>query len=456
MTTRARLPWRVLLVLVLALLAWRITALGVARIHLADLDERGEAAARQVLDWYPGQAAALFRLGVGVIGKDAAAAEALLVESYRRNPTDPAPLLVLAGIAQAGGDQARADHLVGRVDALRPSDARVQRDLGRYWLERGRPELAFQHWSRALEANPGMARGLFEIFRELLKDPAMTQAFVELTREPPGWWEGFFTDTAKQARDVGLPRRLYRLRREALGAPLTLAERQAYFERLMREGLIEEAYLVWVNSLTAPRRQHLGLLFNGDFELPLGGVGFEWRAEPADRVRIERSRPEGENVNALQVRFRLLRTPFKHLSQMLLLGPGAYAMAGQSLGQDLITEGGFRWVVRCVAPEQTLLGESERLFGAEAWTPFSFEFEVPASCQYQEVRLVSADGGMRESLTDGELWFDKLSIRRIDALSALGRGKLEASRVEEASVVEQEGAQAKERPAAGPDAGLSR
>lgn len=426
--------WLALLLVVLAVLAWRITAVGVARIHVASLDQEGEVAARQALDWYPGQAAALYRLGIGTLGRDVVAAEALLIEAFRRNPTDPAPLLVLAGIAQAAGDQDRADRLVAEVDALRPSDPPTQRDLGRYWLERGQPERAFGHWSRAIEANPGIAPGLFDTLRALLPDPAMQAAFVALTRQPPGWWADFFADTAGRSKDVEMVRHLYRLRRAAPEAPLTLAERQAYFERLLREGLIEEAYLAWVNSLTPARREYLGLVFDGSFDLPLGGVGFEWQVGALDHVNIARDRFEGEYNNALRVRFRRLRMPFSHLSQPLFLGPGAYAVGGTSRSLNLIADSGFRWVVRCRAPDKMLLGESERLFGAEAWSPFSFEFEVPEACLYQELRLMTADGEEREMLVDGELWFDDLAIRRIDELSALARGKLEAARKEEAPV----------------------
>ncbi|MFZ1536453.1 MAG: hypothetical protein WAT23_03605 [Chromatiaceae bacterium] len=431
MPPRLLIVRQALLLGILAFLAWRITALGVASIQVEAMDSRGEAAARRALDWYPGQAAALYRLGVSLLREDIGKAEDLLAEAYFNNLTDPTPLRVLAGVALAREDATRADLLIQQVDALRPVNPQSQRDLGRYWLERGRADLAFQHWSRAIQANPGLAPGLFETFRELLKDPGMDEAFQSITRDPPAWWLDFFADTATRGKDVATLRRLYQMRRESVDAPLTLAERQHYYQRLLREEFYEDAYLAWVNSLNAGQRQQLGFLFNGDFELPLTGLGFDWQVDRSDRVEIGRAAFEGDNRQALRLRFRLMRTPFKHLTQPLLLSPGTYEVVGSYRGLELMTDEGFRWVVRCRVPDQTLLGESERIFSADTWTPFRFQIEVPAACIYQEIRLVSAAGTTTTTATDGELWFDGMSLQRIDGLSPPARARLEAARWEE-------------------------
>ena len=423
--------WQALLLLGLVVLAWRITALGVAGVQLGHLDSRGEAAARQVLDWYPGQSAALHRLGLRASERDGEAAERLLVEAYRHNQTNPQPLMDLARLALARNASARADALMGQVDRLRPVDPGVQWRLGQYWSSRGDLGLAFTHWSRSLAADPGSAPAAFQAFRALLKDPAARLALQSLTTDPPGWWQDFFADTAQRATAIETVRQLYQMRSRWTEVPMTPGEHQAYVERLMREGLFEEAYIAWTESLNATQRKQLGLLFNGSFELPLSGLGFDWQVTKINRVEIVRARPEGEERQALLLRFRLLRVPFEHLAQPLVLVPGAYEMAGSFRSLDLMTEGGFRWVVRCRAPDKAQLGESGRLFPAEAWTPFRFEFEVPDSCLMQELRLVSVDAsGMEKSPIDGELWFDALSIRGLDGLSPLGRAKIEGRRLE--------------------------
>jgi hypothetical protein len=415
----------------LVILAWRITALGVAGVQIGYLDGKGEAAARQVLDWYPGQAAALARLGIATAPLDVAAAERLLTDAYRYNLTDSQPLMELARLALARGDTVRADALSERVDGLRPVDPVVQWQLGRYWSSRGDPARTLRHWSRSLEASPDARAAGFPALRALLKNPSSHSAFRSLLTDPPGWWEDFFADTAQGQTDLELVRRFYQLRNESFGAPLSPREHRVWFERLMREQSFEEAYAAWVDGLTTAQRRHLGLVFDGGFELPLSGFGFDWHSTQLSRVEVGPARPEGEERQALRLRFRLLRLPYEHLYQPLLLVPGAYEVAGSFRSQDLMTDGGFRWMVRCRVPDQALLGESERLFPVETWTPFKFEIEVPDSCLLQEFRLISVDVvGPEGTATDGELWFDDLSIRALDSLSPLGRARIESRRLE--------------------------
>lgn len=428
------LPWRFLLTLVLALLAWRVTALALASWYVDTIPQRGDEAAEQALEWYPEQSAALYQKALSLIDRDAAAGTSLLERAYAGNPTEPLPLLALSAAAATAGDQERADLLMDRVAALRPTDVRYQQDLGQYWLERGRPEVAFRHWTQALRADANLGGDLFPRFRSLLANPAMGEAFAALALTPPPWWVEFFIDSARQLPELAPLEQLYRWRGESVTAPLTPAEHLAYCERLMREGAIAEAHVAWVNSLDATQRQQLAPLFNGGFELPLGGggsgCGFNWQTTAIDRVEMARGRPEGENRNALRIRFRSLRVPFRHLAQTLLLGPGSYALGGISRGQSLLTEGGLRWEVRCLGENPRLLGDSERFFGAESWTPFRLEFEVPADCPQQEIRLVSANGQTRELLTDGELWFDDMQVRTTDALSPQARARIEAAQAD--------------------------
>jgi len=40
-----------------------------------------------------------------------------------------------------------------------------------------------------------------------------------------------------------------------------MPERKSYVARLMKEALIAEAYMAWVNSLTRDQRKRLGLLY---------------------------------------------------------------------------------------------------------------------------------------------------------------------------------------------------
>lgn len=423
-----RILWNGIVLVVLLVLAWRISALGVSAIYLDANGGAGEDIARKALDWNPSEPQALFRSGVAELAEDRDAARELVTRAYLAKPTDYRPLLVLAGIALADGDRLLADRLVQQAAALGPVDPTLQEQIARYWLEQSRPDLALAHLSTSLAARE--SGETFMILRKLIDDPAATNAFHGIALSPPSWWMAFFQDVAAGA-GLGTLRRLYEMRRQPGAVPLTLGERQIYVQRLLRDERFEEAYLAWVNSLNAQQRQQLGLLYDGGFELPLSGFGFDWHLSPVDRVDVARSKFDATDEQALRLTFRLSKLPFNHLYQPLFLAPGFYAVTGVYRSADLLTDAGFRWEVRCLAPEQGLLGESPRIFGAEQWSEFGFELEVPAACAYQEIRLVSGSTQSVETATDGELWFDRVAIRRIDEMSPLERAKAEARQLDD-------------------------
>lgn len=418
-----RILWNGIVLVVLVVLAWRISAVGISAIYLDVPGGARQEAARKALDWNPSEPRALFSSGVAELAEDRDAARELVKRAFIAKPTDYRPLLVLAGIALADGDRDLADRLVQQAAALGPVDPTLQEQIARYWLEQGRPDLALGHFSTALAARESGAT--FLILRKLIEDPAATDAFNALALRPPGWWMDFFEDVAAGAKLETL-RRLYEMRRQPGAVPLTLRERQIYVRRLLRDERFEEAYLAWVNSLNAQQRQQLGLLHNGGFEVPLSGFGFDWHLSAVDRVDVVRSKFDSTDQQALRLTFRLSKLPFNHLYQPLFLAPGYYAVSGVYRSVDLLADAGFRWEVRCLASEQRLLGESPRLFGEDRWSEFGFELEVPAECVYQEIRLVSASTQSMETATDGELWFDTMAIRRIDEMSPLERAKADA------------------------------
>jgi hypothetical protein len=92
---------------------------------------------------------------------------------------------------------------------------------------------------------------------------------------------------------------------------------------------------------------------------------------------------------------------------------------------SLNSKGGVRWAVRCVAPAADVLGAGPRFLGSGDWDAFQFDFEVPESCSYQQLVLVSAGTRPFERKLDGVVWFDDLRIRRIAEIDATARADAE-------------------------------
>ncbi|MGB5832579.1 MAG: hypothetical protein WBG92_11395 [Thiohalocapsa sp.] len=409
--------WRIALICVAGFLAWRIVATGLGAYYVDRMKAGDESALQQVLTWQPEHPFAQLALGIRLMSEDPERAQALLARAYRANPTDPRPLIILASQFAAADDTTRANELMDTAASLAPVDPRIQEQVAAYWADRGDAQRALSHLSKVMEAAPAERRRFHPTLLKLAADPVARGLLGPYALLPPPWWESFFKYAAHKAVTLEPVRFLYNVRRDAEATPLTDDERAAYVGRLQRDGLVSEAYLVWINGLDASERQQLGLIYNGGFELELSNEGFGWRVATHKRVDIRSQATYGAVAErSLKLDFRALENRFRHLSQPLFLNSGIYRLSGKARADSLLTKGGLQWQVNCLLPESHRLGESKRFLGSSEWADFEFDFEVPASCESQELRLVSSGTRSFELKIDGNLWFDDMRIGRISVL----------------------------------------
>lgn len=402
------------LLLVLALfLLWRSAALGLSA-HFAAQAEIGDSdAASRALSWNAREPTALYAQALAELGENPAGARATLARAFAENPAQVRPLIALAVLAQDDPGQGDAESLVRAAVGLMPTDPWVRIKAASYWAARGDLTQAMGQWSLALEVDPGARAKLFPIFLKLAEDPRTLPVFQPLMATPPVWWEPFFGVLAKRALDIQPVRLLFAERRESARAPISEPERQAYVERLKRQGLIAEAYIEWVNGLSRGQRAKLGLLHDGGFELEPANWGFDWHLRSGPRALVDRAQTYGtDGAQGLHILFDRQERPFGEVYQPLFLDPGSYRLTGKVRTDSLDSPGGLKWVLRCVLPGRQDLGESERFLGGNPWRDFSFDFQVPDSCRLQELRLVSAGKRPFEHAITGGAWFDRMAIRR--------------------------------------------
>ena len=409
-----------LLIAVVALLVWRIASIGMSSHYVELLKEGEDRVATKALVWNDRQPEALYRQAIARRDADPETALRQLARAYAENPADARSLMAMADIAQVQGDQARADALVDTAVGLMPVDPRVQKGAASYWVSQGELEKAMKHWSLALESDASARKQLFPILLKLAEDPRTRFAFKPLAVSPPTWWNSFFAEVSKRAFDVETVRLLYSLRLESPRVPLTEPERKAYVARLKKEGMISEAFIHWANGLSSEQRAQLGLLYAGGFELEPHNWGFDWHLRSGRGALIDRARTYGvDGDQALHILFNRHTGQFQGVFQSLFLDPAPYRLTGRVRTDSLETKGGLKWVLRCLHPDTMDLGESERFLGSNQWRSFDFEFQVPASCALQEIRLVSTGKRAFEHEITGGAWFDRMAIRKIPKLSRL-------------------------------------
>lgn len=402
---------RILILIAAAFLIWRIGTIGLSSHYARSITTGNDEAVSKALAWDDRQPEALYRQAVA-LGKEAPDAAAdLLVRANRQHMADARPFFAAADTALAHDDPARADALVGMALRLRPADPEIHQRAARYWLFRNDSSRAIRHWSLAMEISPSLRPKLFPYLLKLAEEPRTWSAYDALTTSPPSWWAPFFSLVAKRAREIKTVRRLYSLRRKSKQTPITQAERKSYVARLKQDGMIAQAYITWVNGLTRTQRQKLGLLYNGGFEIQSAGWGFDWRMRTGPSVLIERVYTFGsDGGKSLHLMFDGHQSRFDGLHQALFLDAGNYRLSGRVHTDSLATEGGLKWIIRCLLPETRTLGESERFLGANEWRSFGFEFQVSDACTLQEIRLVSVGKNPREYRITGDAWFDRLVI----------------------------------------------
>ncbi len=391
-----------------AVLAWRVLVTGLAEYYAGRDTPEADAGA---LRWRGGQPVALYRQGLALAGRDPTAAGRLLQAAAWANPTDALVYLALAELRAGAGQPAVA--LAETADALGPMRTPVLARSAAFWLAQSRPDRALARWDMLLRNRPETADQLYPLLLRWVESAEARPLLRPLLADPPPWWNGFFAYVAARAAHLEAVVFLYR-NRERGGKLPSVAEQQVYLERLWREGHWLETYLAWLSGLDERQQQGLGNLYNGGFELPVTGLGFDWRISTPSGALVEITETYGtRGGKALHVAFNGQRVRFQHVRQPLYLEPGRYRLQGRVRPDGLQAERGLRWTVRCGESGDRLLAEGPSFIGSDDWQSFTQDFTVPgADCPVQWLRLELEGRAELDFEAQGGVWFDDLAISR--------------------------------------------
>ena len=406
----AQVIWLSAALLLAGLLGWRVMVTGVAD-HYAQ-QETPEAAIG-ALRWRGDQPAALYQRGLAASAGEPAVAEHGLQTAIWANPTDALAYLALAELWAKAGQRSAAIRLVEIADTLGSMRSPALAYSATFWLAQGQPDRALARWSLLLRNRPGAAVQIFPVLLQLAGDPTTRTLLQPWLADSPDWWDRFFAYAAAKAERVETVIWLYQQRHRNPVLPGS-DEQRVFLDRLWKEGRWSEAYLAWLNGLNERQQQGLGTVYNGGFELPITGIGFDWRMEAPRGTLVEVAETYGtRGGQALHVAFNGQRVRFQHVQQSLYLEPGAYRLQGRARPDGLRAERGLRWTVRCVGSETRLLAESDAFAGSDDWQVFATNFTVPdAGCPAQILRLELQGRAELDFEAQGGVWFDDLTIIR--------------------------------------------
>jgi hypothetical protein len=334
-------------------------------------------------------------------------------EQRARSALQAAPLLgpalrVLGAVAEARGDHDRAQSLIAMGVAVTPRDT-----AGQFWLAINAladKDLSgsLQRLDRLLRVEPEIEADAFPILATIAISPAGVEAIAQTLALDPPWRREFIGQLILQAPAAVDVLRLFRAIRAA-GGDVHETETDQLMRRLIGANDWKRLHRV-LEVLPAQYGAGAGLS-DGGFD---GGesasvLGWELgRVAGADVLIADDPLQPGNR--ALQLVFHDRRVPFRHVSQLLLLSPGAYRLTGRVRLLGLQAAQGLSWTLSCAA-DAAVIGKSEHFLGSSDWRGFSMIFKVPAeNCGGQRLLLAIDARIAAEQQVVGEAWFDDIRV----------------------------------------------
>jgi len=376
-------PRRVASFLVISFLAWRIICHAASAL-LTPHDPRA------ALTWDAADPAALTGLVQDELAKTGEAhweaAKDVAARLLSVDPLAPGALSLYGKAVAQLGDSARADKILRVAAAHLPIDLVAHGWLYERALESGRLFEALAELDTLLRARPSLTPQLAPSVQALLEvGDAVEVRFVRLLATAPPWRHSLLARLSAGIRDPNALVRLFSRLQESTARPST-DEMLPFLERLVREGLYDEAYSAWLVHLPPDRLSRLGLLYNGNFRYPVSNLPFDWTFTPTIGVSI--AAVDHEELKALNVEFYGARVAFANVSHLVMLSPGRYSFSGAGKTDDLENELGLRWRIYCAEKPAEALATTKLLKNTTPLRAFRVEFSVPNSgCEAQWLKL---------------------------------------------------------------------
>ncbi|MER8474054.1 hypothetical protein NKH23_32710 [Mesorhizobium sp. M1328] len=255
---------------------------------------------------------------------------------------------------------------------------------------------------------PAIADGL----QAILSNPGGYNAMLTaITAEAP-WRPSLFGALANDPKGLDYANRLLLDLNESIAPPKPV-ELAGVINGYIRQREYEQAYRLFLFTLSEQERKLGGYIFNSTFEPVSRDRPFDWqvRDQSGLEVTFATSQNAVEGEGGAIVRF--LNTPVKNsaLQQYIELPPGSYKLSLIASARNLKLPKELFWSVRCPAGEIARLNIPEGTFNRQA---MSEEFSIgPDACRMQLLRLeTSAIAESWRFRYVGTLVMHKLSIER--------------------------------------------
>lgn len=365
----------------------------------------------------PEQADALLR------AMTAAEREALMARQrdiLRRSPLDIQAVKALAALAQAAGDNNSAKVLTIMAGDRNLRDTATQQVILQMLMADRDYDGALYRLDGLMRARPEQADTLLPALASFTGDSDKRTALIKLLKTNPPWRDKFIQHIVSGGFDVAAAYALISALDQA-DSPVTSRQLAMLLQNLATERAYDKAYFIWLNALSETELRQVRLVFDGDFNNELKNRLFDWTYRPIDNVELRLTpRAAGSVDRVARLDFAQGRTAFSNFYQYLRLAPGSYAFSLEAKSEDLVSDSGLTWRIRCADDGNLgIITESQPLRGAVAWQVMEQSFQVPEEgCATQLLRLELAGKLELDQKISGRVFYDNLKITRRDGAVA--------------------------------------
>ncbi len=330
------------------------------------------------------------------------------------DPTSAKAIRILGQLVDQEGDAARATSL------LEAAARRSKHDSVAVFLMIRR-NLDTQNWAAALFYADVLMRSRYDLVQmvtpmvvRLAETPAANPLVKKLLAANPVWRPIFMQLMLSSVTDARTPLDLYLALREA-GSPPARQDLAAYFNFLIGHRFQDIAYYAWLQFLPPEQMAVAGFVFNGNFELTLSGMPFDWTLPRALEATVDVAPVPGEDGNrALRIEFGSGRVQLGEVQQRLLLGAGSYRLTGRLKG-EVAGRKGTRLTIACTEQNNERIAETPMFIGQQLeWRSFETSFTVQEGCRSQVLRIIHDARFSAEQFLSGLVWYDDIAIVRAD------------------------------------------
>ena len=362
---------------------------------------------QRALQWVPRHPMALLNLAgqqlhAGRVDDAQSTARRLLAVE----PLEGCGFRILAEAAALQGDDDKALALY-RIAAQRsPRDVPTSAWLTEHFLVAGDYPAALEQIDVILRTSPSYGATLLPLMAKLALDPVFAADLARVLEQRPRWRSRLLSTLHRSDDPRAADAVMSALRSEG---GLSEAEFDEWIAYLLRQNRWGEAYSRWASSIDIEGGK-LPLVYNGRFEQPVSGRGFDWRMTRIPGVSLEFVPDRSATGLSAHASFRGRPVPQVNLEQPLLLAPGEYRFTARMRADALRSDRGLEWNITCAGSAGSL-ASSDQVEGTFGWRTVGMDVTVPVTnCHGQWLRLRNPAPKGSAQQVSGDVWFDDVTI----------------------------------------------